>query len=82
MQNNNTNETKRNETKPKHRTNQERKWKNFVEKYCVENVTVLPIYWHIILMVLVLCPLVVMIICYSAIFWKVFRQINYDLLGE
>lgn len=49
----------------------ERKWKNFVEKYCVENVTILPIYWHVILMLLVLCPLIVMIICYSAIFWKV-----------
>lgn len=50
---------------------QERHWKNFVEKYCVENITILSVYWHIILVLLVLCPLIVMIICYSAIFWKV-----------
>lgn len=52
----------------------ERKWKNFVERYCVEDVTVLPIYWHIIIMLLILCPLIVMIICYSAIFWKVIHS--------
>lgn len=49
----------------------ERHWKNFTEKFCMENITILPIYWHIVLIVLVLCPLTVMIICYTAIFWKV-----------
>lgn len=51
----------------------ERQWKNFNEKICVENITILPIYWHVILILLVLCPLTVLIICYSAIFWKVFE---------
>ncbi|XP_055322329.1 neuropeptide FF receptor 2 isoform X2 [Sitodiplosis mosellana] len=56
-----------------YRNYKERKWKNFVEKFCMENMTVLPLYWNIILMLLVLCPLCVMIICYSAIFWKLDR---------
>lgn len=50
---------------------QERQWKNYTEKFCGEDITILPMYWHVILMVLVLFPLTVMIICYSAIFWKV-----------
>lgn len=49
----------------------ERHWKNFVEKFCVENMTILPLYWHVILLLLVLFPLIVMTICYSTIFWKV-----------
>ncbi|XP_031618332.1 neuropeptide Y receptor type 1 [Contarinia nasturtii] len=56
-----------------YRNYMERKWKNFVEQFCVENMIILPIYWHIILILLVLCPLIVMIICYSAIFWKLDR---------
>lgn len=63
----------------------ERKWKNFVEKLCVENVIILPIYWNVILTLLVLGPLILMIICYSAIFWKVFffwLLIKYELINN
>lgn len=52
---------------------QERQWKNFLESYCSENVSVLPMYWHVIIAAIVWFPLGVMVICYSAIFWKLDR---------
>ena len=54
-----------------YRIYRERHWKNFVETFCTENTTILPMYWHVILTFIVWCPLAVMVICYSAIFWKV-----------
>jgi hypothetical protein len=55
------------------RTYRERQWKNFMETYCTENQQVLPIYWHVLIAALVWFPLCVMILCYSAIFWKLDR---------
>lgn len=49
-----------------------RRWKNFYEAFCGENQTFLPMYWHVLIAVIVWFPLSVMILCYSAIFWKVF----------
>ncbi|XP_077295430.1 neuropeptide Y receptor type 1 [Arctopsyche grandis] len=48
----------------------ERQWKNFLEKYCTEDVQILPIYWHVLLSTLVWLPMTVMISCYTAIFCK------------
>lgn len=53
------------------RLRQERQWKNFLESFCMENTTVLPTYWHVLITTIVWFPLCAMIICYSAIFWKV-----------
>lgn len=50
---------------------QERQWRNFLETFCAENTTILRIYWHAVLIALVVVPMTVMITCYSAIFWKV-----------
>lgn len=44
-----------------------------VETYCTENISILPMYWHVIISALVWFPLAVMLICYSAIFWKLDR---------
>jgi 7 transmembrane receptor (rhodopsin family) len=55
------------------RTYRERQWKNFLETYCRENQDILPIYWHVIISVLVWVPLCVMVLCYSSIFWKLDR---------
>ncbi|KAG4073963.1 hypothetical protein HA402_014168 [Bradysia odoriphaga] len=56
-----------------YRTYKEREWKNFVETFCMENTTVLPTYWHVLIATIVWFPLCAMIICYSAIFWKLDR---------
>lgn len=56
-----------------YRTYEERQWKNLVETYCAENTEILPVYWHVLVAFLVWFPLVIMIICYSAIFWKLDR---------
>ncbi|XP_028165730.1 neuropeptide receptor 22 [Ostrinia furnacalis] len=48
----------------------ERQWKNFLEKYCVEDVKVLGIYWHFTLSFLVWIPLGLMVITYGAIMWR------------
>lgn len=32
---------------------------------------ILPVYWHVIITAIVWCPLAVMIVCYTTIFWKV-----------
>jgi hypothetical protein len=49
---------------------QERKWKNFLEAFCTEDLNVLPIYWHILIVALVWIPLAVLIFCYTTIFVK------------
>ncbi|XP_066153339.1 substance-K receptor-like [Euwallacea fornicatus] len=48
----------------------ERIWKNFDEKYCVEQSVVVNIYWYVIITALVWLPLTIQIMCYSAIFIK------------
>ncbi|XP_070491080.1 substance-K receptor [Chironomus tepperi] len=48
----------------------ERQWRNFLEAFCSENVNVLPLYWHVIIVALVWIPLVVLIFCYTTIFIK------------
>lgn len=48
----------------------ERQWKNFLETFCAENINVLPLYWHFIIVALVWIPLCVLIVCYTTIFIK------------
>ncbi|ALC40763.1 CG30340 [Drosophila busckii] len=50
-----------------------RVWRNFKERYCKENTNVLPKYWYVLITVLVWLPLSIMLICYSAIFYKLDR---------
>lgn len=52
------------------RNYQERQWRNFLESFCTENLQVLPLYWHILVIALVWIPMAVLIFCYSVIFWK------------
>lgn len=52
------------------RNYQERQWRNFLESFCTENLNVLPLYWHILIIALVWIPMAVLIFCYSVIFWK------------
>lgn len=52
------------------RNYQERQWKNFLESFCTENLQVLPIYWHVLIVALVWIPLAFLVFCYSCIFWK------------
>lgn len=59
-----------------------RQWKNFLEKFCMEDVQILPIYWHIIITVMVWVPLVVLIFCYSLIFWKLDQYEKRNLKRE
>lgn len=49
---------------------QKRQWRNFLESFCTENLNVLPLYWHILVIALVWIPMAVLIFCYSMIFWK------------
>ncbi|XP_049850582.1 neuropeptide Y receptor type 2 isoform X2 [Schistocerca gregaria] len=53
------------------RNYKERQWKNFLEQYCTEDTTVLPVYWYIILILLVWFPLSVTTMSYTTIFLKV-----------
>jgi len=46
-------------------------WKNFTERYCKENTSILPKYWYVLITILVWLPLGIMLICYIAIFYKV-----------
>ncbi|XP_059480439.1 QRFP-like peptide receptor [Neocloeon triangulifer] len=48
----------------------ERQWLDFLEKYCKENSDILSDYWTVMIAFLVWLPLLVMFICYSAIFCK------------
>lgn len=52
------------------RNYQERQWRNFLESFCTENLNILPLYWHILVIALVWIPMAVLIFCYSMIFWK------------
>lgn len=52
------------------RNYQERKWKNFLEAFCTENLKILPLYWHILIVALVWIPLAVLVFCYTTIFIK------------
>jgi hypothetical protein len=52
------------------RNYEERRWKNFIEGFCAENMKVLPLYWHILVIALMWAPMAVLIFCYSMIFWK------------
>ncbi|XP_039955229.1 neuropeptide FF receptor 2 [Bactrocera tryoni] len=56
-----------------YRTYKVRVWKNFKEMYCKENTQILPKYWYFLITVMVWLPLSVMLICYSAIFFKLDR---------
>lgn len=47
-----------------------RQWKNFTEQFCAENFVVLSAYWHVIIATLVWIPLIIMVLSYSAIFFK------------
>ncbi|XP_037941391.1 neuropeptide Y receptor type 2-like [Teleopsis dalmanni] len=53
-----------------------RQWKNFKETYCKENTTILPKYWYFLITVMVWFPLMVMVICYTAIFIKIHKLLN------
>lgn len=55
-----------------YRAYKERQWLNVLETYCWEDPIFLPMYWHVIISALVWFPLCVMVICYTAIFWKVY----------
>ncbi|XP_061402067.1 neuropeptide FF receptor 2 [Musca vetustissima] len=52
---------------------QVRHWKNFTEMYCKENPNILPKYWYVLITVMVWLPLAIMLICYTAIFYKLDR---------
>ncbi|XP_028895412.2 neuropeptide FF receptor 2 [Zeugodacus cucurbitae] len=56
-----------------YRTYKVRVWRNFKEMYCKENPQILPKYWYVLITVMVWLPLSVMLICYSAIFYKLDR---------
>ncbi|XP_017476799.1 PREDICTED: neuropeptide FF receptor 2 [Rhagoletis zephyria] len=56
-----------------YRTYKVRQWKNFKEMYCKENPDILPKYWYVLIAVMVWLPLSVMLICYTAIFFKLDR---------
>lgn len=49
---------------------EQRQWQNFLESFCREDLEILPLYWHILVIALVWLPMVVLIFCYSMIFWK------------
>ncbi|GFG38434.1 hypothetical protein Cfor_02471 [Coptotermes formosanus] len=51
----------------------ERNWNNFSETYCTEETTVMPIYWYVVIVFVVWLPLLVMVLCYSALFIKLDR---------
>lgn len=52
---------------------QERQWKDFLEQYCEEEKKILPVYWNVIISLMIWIPLGVMLLCYSAIFYKLDR---------
>ncbi|XP_061393133.1 neuropeptide FF receptor 2-like [Musca vetustissima] len=56
-----------------YRTYKVRHWKNFTEMYCKENPSILPKYWYVLITVMVWLPLAIMLICYTAIFYKLDR---------
>lgn len=48
----------------------ERQWKNFLEAFCTEDLFILPLYWHILIVALVWIPLFILVFCYTTIFFK------------
>lgn len=52
------------------RSYKERQWRNFLEAFCYEDLNILPVYWHILIVALVWIPLGVLVFCYSTIFIK------------
>ncbi|XP_050502121.1 melatonin receptor type 1A [Diabrotica virgifera virgifera] len=52
------------------RAYKERKWLNFLEKYCTENLIVSNMYWYVIVAILVWLPMTIQLICYISIFIK------------
>ncbi|TMW50332.1 hypothetical protein DOY81_004609 [Sarcophaga bullata] len=65
-----------------YRTYKVRQWKNFKEMYCKENPQILPKYWYVLITVMVWLPLSIMLICYSAIFYKLDRYEKRNLNRE
>lgn len=61
---------------------QERQWRDYLETFCSENPTILPTYWHILIGAIVWLPLTVMVVCYSAIMWKLERYERQALRRE
>ncbi|KAJ8916121.1 hypothetical protein NQ315_004488 [Exocentrus adspersus] len=53
-----------------YRTYRERKWLDFLEKYCTEKTIVLNMYWYVIITILVWLPLTIQLICYASILIK------------
>lgn len=47
-----------------------RQWQNFLEIYCEEDKEVLPLYWNVIISLIIWIPLGIMFGCYSVIFYK------------
>ncbi|CAK1587154.1 unnamed protein product [Parnassius mnemosyne] len=47
-----------------------RQWINYLEMYCAEDLSVLTVYWHFIIILLVWLPLGLMIITYGTIMWR------------
>ncbi|XP_014371297.2 neuropeptide FF receptor 2 [Papilio machaon] len=48
----------------------ERQWLDYLEMFCAEDVKVLSIYWHFIIILLVWLPLGLMTVTYSTIIWR------------
>ncbi|XP_026495885.2 ultraviolet-sensitive opsin [Vanessa tameamea] len=48
----------------------ERQWLDYVESFCVEDLDILSIYWHFIVLLLVWIPLGLMIVTYGTIMWR------------
>ncbi|XP_039447104.1 muscarinic acetylcholine receptor M3-like isoform X1 [Culex pipiens pallens] len=53
-----------------YRNYRERNWSNFHETFCAEDRQVMPLYWDLIVVLLVWLPLGVMLVTYSAILCK------------
>lgn len=43
---------------------------DFRETYCTEEKIVMPIYWYVVIVFVVWLPLLIMVLCYSALFIK------------
>ncbi|XP_045451234.1 ultraviolet-sensitive opsin [Melitaea cinxia] len=52
------------------RYHMERRWLDYIENICVEDMVFLPIYWHFVVILLVWIPLGVMIVTYGTIMWR------------
>ncbi|KAL0274546.1 UNVERIFIED_CONTAM: hypothetical protein PYX00_002648 [Menopon gallinae] len=52
------------------RTYKVRQWQDFLEICCEEDRKVLPLYWNVIISLIIWIPLAIMFACYSTIFYK------------